>query len=67
MFIRFSTLLPVAALVAVVAAVPSALEARQNSQCNTGPIQCCNQTQEVGSLLLMLPPFVLTIASSRTP
>ena len=31
MFIRFSTLLPVAALVAVVAAVPNALVARQGS------------------------------------
>ena len=67
MFIRFSTLLPVAALVAVAAAAPSALEARQSSsQCNTGPIQCCNSTQEVGSVLLTLPPFVLTMASSRT-
>jgi len=46
MFIRFSTLLPVAALAAVAAAVPGALEARTDtSQCNTGSMNCCAFTQ----------------------
>ncbi|KAF8553767.1 fungal hydrophobin [Imleria badia] len=45
MFIRFSTLLPVAALVAVAAAAPSALQARDSSECNTGSMQCCLSTQ----------------------
>ncbi|KAH0830203.1 hydrophobin 2 [Lanmaoa asiatica] len=45
MFIRFSALLPVAALAAVVAAAPSELEARTgSSQCNTGSMQCCATT-----------------------
>ena len=48
MFIRFSTLLPVAALVALAAAAPGALEARTDtSQCNTGSMQCCATTQTV--------------------
>ncbi|KIK73601.1 hypothetical protein PAXRUDRAFT_586141, partial [Paxillus rubicundulus Ve08.2h10] len=32
------------ALAAVATAAPSALEARADSQCNTGPIQCCSST-----------------------
>ena len=49
MYFRFSTLLPIAALVAVVAAAPSELEARTDgvSQCNTGSMQCCTTTQTV--------------------
>ncbi|KAF8836401.1 fungal hydrophobin [Paxillus ammoniavirescens] len=43
MFIRpSSVVLPMVALAAVVAAAPSALEARD--QCNTGSISCCNST-----------------------
>ena len=48
MYFRFSTLLPVAALVAVAAAAPSELEARTGtSQCNTGSMECCTFTQTV--------------------
>ncbi|KAH0830201.1 hydrophobin, partial [Lanmaoa asiatica] len=63
MFIRFSALLPVAALVAVAAAAPSELEARQTSQCNTGSMQCCATTttasDPVASTLLGLLGIVL--------
>ncbi|KAI9570832.1 hydrophobin 2 [Boletus coccyginus] len=47
MYFHLSTLLPVATLVAVVAAAPSELEARTDSvsQCNTGSMQCCAMTQ----------------------
>ncbi|KAN0075528.1 Fungal hydrophobin domain containing protein [Tylopilus felleus] len=63
---RFSTLLPVAALVAVAAAAPGALEARQSSQCSTGPVQCCDSTQEssatslseLGGLLGLVLPSI---------
>ncbi|KAG6375855.1 fungal hydrophobin [Boletus reticuloceps] len=43
MFARFVTLLPIAALVAVAAAAPNALEARTASTCNSGSVSCCNQ------------------------
>ena len=69
MFVRFSTLLPVAALVAVAAAAPGALEARTDSSCNTGSQQCCVMTQTVR----FPPPHVFTLCAnhgtrcSRTP
>ena len=49
MFIRFASLLPIAALVAVVAGAPNALEARNggSSECNTGTLQCCNSVSTV--------------------
>ncbi|KAG8217144.1 hydrophobin [Butyriboletus roseoflavus] len=51
MYMRFSALVPVAALAAVAAAAPNALEARTggSSSCDTGTIQCCNQTYTQGS------------------
>ena len=52
MFIRPSTILfSLAALAGVVTAVPTDLEARQVSQCNTGSMQCCTNTIEVRILL----------------
>ena len=47
MFSRIATLLPVAALVAVAAAAPNALEARGGSQCTTGSNYCCNTSQSI--------------------
>ncbi|KAF9230907.1 hydrophobin [Melanogaster broomeanus] len=45
MFIRTSSLLfPIVALAAVATAAPGALEARTDSNCNTGSAQCCNNT-----------------------
>ena len=61
MFIRFSTLLPVAALVAVAAAAPGALEARTDSSCNTGSQQCCVMTQTVR----FPPPHVFTLCANH--
>ena len=58
MYIRFAALLPVAALAAVAAAMPNALEARwDTSQCNNGEIQCCNSTEEVKCHSLSLNPL----------
>jgi hypothetical protein len=46
-YTRFAILLPVAVLVAVAAATPSALEARDDpARCNTGSIQCCAMTEK---------------------
>ena len=42
MFARLATLLPIAALVALVAA--------NDSQCNSGELQCCDSTQTVRPL-----------------
>ncbi|KAG8217146.1 hydrophobin [Butyriboletus roseoflavus] len=40
----FAALIPVAALAAVAAAAPSALEVRaSSSSCDTGSVQCCTQ------------------------
>lgn len=49
MYTRLAALVPVAALAAVVAAAPNALQARDGggSQCNNGEIQCCDSTEEV--------------------
>ncbi|KAH0830199.1 fungal hydrophobin [Lanmaoa asiatica] len=44
MYIRFSALIPVAALAAAAAAAPSELAVRQTSQCNTGSMHCCSTT-----------------------
>ena len=64
MFIRFSTLLPVAALVAVAAAAPGALEARtDSSSCNTGSQQCCVTTQTVR----IFPPHAFTLCANHGP
>ncbi|KIJ64698.1 hypothetical protein HYDPIDRAFT_62219, partial [Hydnomerulius pinastri MD-312] len=43
MFIRPSAVLPIAVLAAVATAAPGALVERDD-QCNTGSIQCCNNT-----------------------
>ncbi|KAN0094592.1 Fungal hydrophobin domain containing protein [Tylopilus felleus] len=47
MFIRASTaLFSVVALAGIASALPSALKVRSSSsECNTGPIQCCNSVQ----------------------
>ncbi|KAG8217147.1 hypothetical protein J3R82DRAFT_5206 [Butyriboletus roseoflavus] len=69
MYIRFSALLPVAALAAVVAAAPSALDVRaSSSSCNTGSIQCCTQTSsstDTSSSSLTSVLGLLGIVSSR--
>ena len=44
MFIRFSSLLPVAALAALVAAAPGG---GTSSSCSSGSNYCCNSTQDV--------------------
>ncbi|KAI9573145.1 hydrophobin [Boletus coccyginus] len=64
MYFQPSTLLPVAALVAVVAAAPSELEARTDgvSQCNTGSMQCCATTQSSTSTTLNYFSSLLGIA-----
>jgi hypothetical protein len=55
MFSRLATLLPIAALVAVAAAAPNAVEARDTT-CSTSDQACCNTTQlPVRHLLLRLP------------
>ncbi|KAN0073737.1 hypothetical protein V8E55_011991 [Tylopilus felleus] len=46
MYVRFSALLPIAALAALAVVAPNALEAR-DSQCSTGELQCCQSTQTV--------------------
>ena len=53
MFIRFSSLLPIAALVAVAAA--------DSSQCNTGSQQCCVMTQTVR----FVPPHAFALCADR--
>ena len=53
MFSRLATLIPVAALVAVVTAAPNGNGGV--SQCNTSDQYCCNQAISVGHLFL---PFV---------
>ncbi|KAI9573146.1 hydrophobin [Boletus coccyginus] len=64
MYFRLSTLLPIAAFVAVVAAAPSELEARTDgvSQCNTGSMQCCATTQSSTSTTLNYFSGLLGIA-----
>ncbi|KAF8550908.1 fungal hydrophobin [Imleria badia] len=76
MYARFS-ILPIAALAAVVAAAPNALDARNDSsECNTGSLQCCTSTQtstpatltELGGLLgLVLPTIDGLIGLGCTP
>ncbi|KAH0830205.1 hydrophobin 2 [Lanmaoa asiatica] len=77
MFIRFSALLPVAALAAVVAAAPSQLEARTgSSQCNTGSMQCCTTTTTandpvaaalLGLLGIVVGDLTTTVGLTCTP
>jgi hypothetical protein len=43
----FTTLFSVVALAGFATAVPTDLEARQVSQCNTGSMQCCTSTMDV--------------------
>ncbi|KAN0075534.1 fungal hydrophobin [Tylopilus felleus] len=63
MYIRFAALLPVAALAAVAAAMPNALEARwDTSQCNNGEIQCCNSTEESNDSTVSVLSALLGIA-----
>ncbi|KAG6380237.1 hypothetical protein JVT61DRAFT_8329 [Boletus reticuloceps] len=48
MFIHPSTILfSVIALVGVATAVPTALEARTSSTCNSGSVNCCQSVQSV--------------------
>ncbi|KAF8553768.1 fungal hydrophobin [Imleria badia] len=67
MYTRFSTILPVAALVVVAAAAPTELEVRNgSSECNTGSMQCCLSTQtsttttlnQLGGLLGIVLPTI---------
>ena len=53
MFSRLFTLLPLAALVAVAAAAPNAVEAR-DSECDVSDQSCCNTDQWVVRYLLPL-------------
>ena len=53
MFIHLSTIFfSVVALAGVATAVPTSLEARQISQCNTGSMQCCTSTYSVRIFLM---------------
>ena len=69
MFIRASTaLFSVVALAGIASALPSALKVRSSSsECNTGPIQCCNSVQSVSVLSFDAGDLkTLTRAISRT-
>jgi hypothetical protein len=56
MFSRLATLLPIAALVAVAAAAPNAVEARDET-CSTSNQSCCNTDQL--AVRHLFPPFPL--------
>ncbi|KAF8437528.1 fungal hydrophobin-domain-containing protein [Boletus edulis BED1] len=73
MFARFVTLLPLAALAAVVAAAPNVLEAR--ATCSSGSEYCCNQElsnpatfeKDSASLLGLLLGLGANVGAECTP